>query len=46
VEYEPVYRRFAQLIEQRQSDVDARPFKLVADTFLICRRHAVEAFIN
>jgi len=46
VEYEPVYRRFARLIERGQSDVDKRPFQLVADAFLICKRHTVEPFIE
>jgi D-galactose 1-dehydrogenase len=43
-EYEPLYRHFAALIRERRSDVDARPFRLVADAFLVGRRVTVEAF--
>lgn len=43
-EYEGLYRRFAELIARRESDVDGRPFQLVADAFLAGRRHSVEAF--
>jgi D-galactose 1-dehydrogenase len=43
-EYASLYRRFAGLIGKNQSDVDARPFRLVADAFLIGRRIGVEAF--
>jgi len=45
-EYESLYRRFAELIEQRQSDVDGRPFQLVSDAFLVGKRHAVEPFVE
>lgn len=38
-EYAPLYRRFAELIAHGESDVDATPFRLVADAFLIGRRH-------
>jgi predicted dehydrogenase len=45
-EYESLYKRFAELIARGQSDVDGRPFQLVADAFLAGRRHAVEPFIE
>ncbi len=41
-EYPSLYRRFAELIQTRASDVDMRPFQLVADAFLIARRTSVE----
>lgn len=43
-EYPSLYRRFAKLIQQRSSDVDRRPFQLVADIFLVGRRSTVEPF--
>ena len=43
-EYPSLYRRFAELIRTGQSDVDLTPFQLVADAFLLGRRHTVEAF--
>jgi D-galactose 1-dehydrogenase len=45
-EYESLYARFADLVARGQSDVDGRPFQLVADSFLAGRRHAVEDFIE
>lgn len=44
VEYAPLYDRFAELIRTGASDADARPFRLVADAFLIGERIAVEEF--
>ncbi|MDE1985737.1 MAG: Gfo/Idh/MocA family oxidoreductase [Alphaproteobacteria bacterium] len=41
-EYASLYRRFAELIERHMSDVDKRPFQLVADLFLVGRRFLVE----
>jgi D-galactose 1-dehydrogenase len=41
-EYPDIYRRFVQLIDERQSDVDSRPLRLVADALLVARRHEVE----
>jgi D-galactose 1-dehydrogenase len=41
-EYAFLYRRFAELIEQRVSDVDKRPLQLMADLFLVGRRFLVE----
>jgi len=43
-EYDSIYRCFAQLIESKQSDVDARPLTLVADVCLIARHVTVEPF--
>jgi D-galactose 1-dehydrogenase len=43
-EYTSLYRRFAELIDQHASDVDRRPFQLVADIFLVGRRSTVEPF--
>ena len=43
-EYPSLYRRFAELIREGASDVDGAPFRLVADIFLIGKRHTVEPF--
>jgi D-galactose 1-dehydrogenase len=43
-EYQKIYARFAVLLDQGRSEVDAAPFRLVADAFLIGRRRSVEAF--
>ena len=43
-EYPRLYRRFAKLIERRESDVDVTPFQIAADAFLIGRRRTVEPF--
>ena len=43
-EYPSLYKRFAELIGQRQSETDYRPLRLVADIFLTARRTATEAF--
>jgi predicted dehydrogenase len=43
-EYAGIYRRFAQLVARKESDVDARPLQLVADIFLVARQVPVEAF--
>ena len=43
-EYESVYGRFADLVERGQSDVDAGPFQLVADCFLVATHETVEPF--
>ena len=42
-EYPDIYRRFAQLIDERRSDVDVRPLRLVADCLLVGSRDEVEA---
>lgn len=40
-EYPDIYRRFVQLIDERQSDVDVAPLRLVADCLLLGRRETV-----
>ena len=45
-EYEAIYRRFAELVARKESDVDARPLQLVADIFLVARQVPVEAFVD
>ncbi len=42
-EYPDIYRRFAQLIDERRSDVDVRPLRLVADCLLAGSREEVAA---
>jgi len=43
-EYQAIYRQFAELLAAKRSHVDARPFELVADAFLLGRRVALEPF--
>ena len=43
-EYPALYRRFIQLTATGESDVDLAPLQLVADAFLLGRRHIVEPF--
>lgn len=43
-EYQAIYRHFAELLAAGRSHVDARPFELVADGFLLGRRVVGEAF--
>ena len=43
-EYEAIYKRFAELVARKESDVDIRPLQLVADIFLVARQVQVEAF--
>ncbi len=43
-EYARLYRRFVQLVAEEQSDVDIAPLALVADAFLLARRHEVDPF--
>ncbi len=43
-EYPRLYARFAQLVQQRASDVDTDPMRLVADAFLRGTRVTVERF--
>jgi D-galactose 1-dehydrogenase len=45
-EYEAIYAHFAELLEARRSHVDAAPFRLVADAFLLARRREVEPFVE
>lgn len=43
-EYEGIYRRFADLLDRRESLVDTAPFGLVADAFMVGRRLTTEPF--
>ena len=43
-EYPDIYREFAQLLDASRSKVDAAPFQLVADAFMLAARTQVEAF--
>jgi D-galactose 1-dehydrogenase len=43
-EYQRIYRRFAQLLDERRSNVDAAPLRLVADAMLLGRRVTTDAF--
>ena len=40
-EYPDIYRRFVELIDERRSDVDVRPLRLVADCLLVGSRESV-----
>lgn len=43
-DYAILYKRFAELIQQRGCDVDKRPFQLVGDIFLAGRRRTIAPF--
>ena len=43
-EYPDIYKKFAQLLDANQSKVDAAPFQLVADAFMLAARFQVDAF--
>ncbi len=43
-EYEGIYRRFATLLDEGQSDTHGDPLRLMADTFLLGERVTVDAF--
>lgn len=43
-EYAAIYRHFDNLLREGRCDVDAAPFRLVADAFMIGRRDIVDAF--
>jgi D-galactose 1-dehydrogenase len=43
-EYEAIYEHFAELLADGRSHVDAAPFQLVADAFLVGKRVEVDAF--
>ena len=45
-EYQGIYRRFADLLRRGESDVDAAPFGLVADAFLVGRRRVTDPFMD
>jgi D-galactose 1-dehydrogenase len=44
-EYEGIYRHFAQLLDEGRSAMDAAPFQLVADAFLVGRRTTADPFV-
>ena len=41
-EYPSIYRRFAELVDARQSEVDSVPLRMVADCLLMGSRHTVD----
>ena len=43
-EYPGLYAQFEQLVRNGTSDVDVTPLRLVADAFLLARRHDLPAF--
>ena len=43
-EYPDLYARFAELLDKGESDVDLRPFELVADAYLCGEREQAEPF--
>jgi D-galactose 1-dehydrogenase len=43
-EYQRIYRRFAELLDRRESDVEPAPLRLVADSMLVGRRLTTEDF--
>lgn len=43
-EYQRIYRRFAELLDARTSDVEGAPLRLVADAMLVGRRLTTEPF--
>jgi D-galactose 1-dehydrogenase len=43
-EYEAIYEHFARLLTAGESYIDAAPFELVADAFMVGKRREVEAF--
>ncbi|MCG7508999.1 Gfo/Idh/MocA family protein [Mesorhizobium retamae] len=45
-EYPMLYRRFAELVRERKSDVDLTPLQHVADAFMLGKRNVVEAFFD
>jgi D-galactose 1-dehydrogenase len=44
VEYAGIYKHFAGLVARRESDVDIRPLRHVADAFMIGRHETTDAF--
>jgi hypothetical protein len=45
-EYPDIYRRFVELIDERRSQVDVAPLRLVADCLLVGSHRTVEAIAN
>jgi D-galactose 1-dehydrogenase len=44
-EYPSIYRRFAELVSTRTSEVDKEPLRIVADAFLVGRRDPADPFV-
>jgi D-galactose 1-dehydrogenase len=44
-EYQGIYAHFAELLARGESDMDASPFRLVADAFLVGARRVVAPFV-
>ena len=45
-EYPLIYRRFAELLRARESEVDASPLRIIADAFLVGSRETTEPFFD
>jgi D-galactose 1-dehydrogenase len=45
-EYDGIYARFAELVRDREIDVDLAPLVQVADAFMLGRRTVVEPFVD
>lgn len=45
-EYANIYTRFAELLNNKQSDVDLAPLQLAADAFMLGKQERVEAFYD
>jgi D-galactose 1-dehydrogenase len=45
-EYEAIYSLFDELLREGRGHVDAAPFRLVADAFMVGKRTEVEAFVE
>ena len=43
-EYADIYEEFAQLLDRKESKIDAGPLQLVADAFMVGERKQVDAF--
>jgi D-galactose 1-dehydrogenase len=43
-EYEAIYEHFDRLLQSGESHIDAAPFELIADAFMVGRRREVESF--
>ena len=45
-EYPLIYRRFAELLRARESEVDASPLRIIADAFLVGKRETTDPFFD
>lgn len=45
-EYPLIYRRFAELLRARESEVDASPLRIIADAFLVGKRETTAPFFD